>query len=70
MRALPNTIKGMTSITFIIARQLLEDKRSEVLSRVKSIPKEMTQTHHDRINKEVLQEVKAINDELWLLNNW
>jgi hypothetical protein len=60
----------MNSITFIIARQLLEDKRSEVMARVKSRPKDMTQTHHARINKEVLQEVKAINDELWLLNNW
>ena len=70
MRALPNTIKGMNSITFIIARQLLEDKRSEVLSRVKSRPKEMTQTHHDRIHKEILREVKAIDDEIWLLSNW
>jgi len=60
----------MSSITFIIARQLLEDKRFEVLSRVKSIPKEMTQTHHDRIHKEILREVKAIDDEIWLLSNW
>jgi hypothetical protein len=60
----------MNSITFIIARQLLEDKRSEVLSSVKSKPKEMTQTHHDRIHKEILQEVKAIDDEIWLLSNW
>ena len=60
----------MNSITFIIARQLLEDKRSEVMARIKPRHKTMTQTHHAGINKEVLQEVKAINDELWLLNNW
>ena len=60
----------MNSITFIIARQLLEDKRSEVLSSVKSKPKEMMQTHHDRIHKEMLREVKAIDDEIWLLSNW
>jgi len=57
-------------ITFIIARQLLEDKRSEVMARIKPQPKDMSQTEHERLHKEMLQEVKAINDELWLLNNW
>jgi len=60
----------MSSITFIIARQLLEDKRSEVMARVKPRHKTMTQTHHDRIHKEILREVKAIDDEIWLLSNW
>ena len=60
----------MSSITFIIARQLLEDKRSEVMARIKPRPKDMSQTEHERLHKEMLQEIKPINDELWLLNNW
>jgi hypothetical protein len=40
-------------ITFIIARQLLEDKRSEVKARIKPRPKDMSQTEHERLHKEM-----------------
>lgn len=40
-------------ITFIIARQLLEDKRSEVMARIKPRPKDMSQTEHEILHKEM-----------------
>ena len=43
----------MSSITFIIARQLLEDKRSEVMARIKPRPKDMSQTEHEILHKEM-----------------
>lgn len=60
----------MTHITLIIAKTLLSEKKAEVLSTIKPRPKTMQANEHAKIYEAAFKEVKAIDDELWLLNNW
>lgn len=53
-------------ITFVIAKQLLKDKKKEVANRYKGKGKPQTEKNMDAIT----QEIKAIDEELWLLENW
>jgi hypothetical protein len=45
-------------ISFVIAKELLNRRKAEVLQSV------------DKEWEAALTELKAIEDELWLLNNW
>lgn len=60
-------MQTQSHITFVIAKQLLEDKRAEALNRLK--PSNNSKKLEREIEA-VKREIKAIEDELWLLNNW
>ncbi len=57
-------------ITMIIAKGLLNDKKKEALSRLKSRSKKLHQDKHAELFEAVQKEVKSIDLELWVLNNW
>ena len=59
-----------THIKMIISKQLLKDKKAEVLARLKSRDKNLHQDEHAKLFEAVQKEVKAIDDELWVLDNW
>ena len=57
----------MNHITFIIAKQLLQDKKKELAQGFKG--KGETKAATKQI-EEIKRGIKAIEEELWLLNNW
>lgn len=57
----------MNHITFIIAKQLLTDKKKELAQGFKG--KGETKAATKQI-EEIKRGIKAIEEELWLLNNW
>jgi hypothetical protein len=60
----------MNHIRLTIAKQLLEDKQAEVMATIKPRTKRMTAIEHAKMYKAAHKELKAIGDELWLINNW
>lgn len=60
----------MNHVRLIIAKQLLEDKQAEVMATIKPRTKKMQQVEHSQMYEAAHKELKAIGEELWLLNNW
>jgi hypothetical protein len=53
-------------ISFVIAKELLNKRKAEVLQSVDKLIANVTHKEWEA----ALTELKAIEDELWLLNNW
>jgi hypothetical protein len=54
----------------IIAKQLLKDRQAEVMAIIKPRPNKMQAKEHSKIYEAARKELKAIEEELWLLSNW
>jgi len=57
-------------IRLTIAKQLLEDKQAEVMATIKPRTKKIQALDHAKTYEAAHKELKAIGEELWLLNNW
>jgi hypothetical protein len=57
----------MKHVTLILAKTLLSDKRKEAVKRMKKGEK---LPNKESIIEDCRKEIEAIDDELFLLNNW
>lgn len=57
----------MKHVTLILAKTLLTDKRKEAVNRMKKAGK---LNDKEIIIEDCRKEIEAIDDELFLLNNW
>ena len=56
-------MSSVDHITFIIAKQLLKDKKAKAAEALKKSPT-------DKDIEDLKNEIRMVNDELDLLNNW
>ena len=57
-------------ITMIICKRLLKDEKRKALAKLKPRGKKLQQDQHAKLFEAVAKEVKAIDAELWVLENW
>ena len=57
-------------IKMIICKRLLKDEKRKALAKLKPRSKKLQQDEHDKLFEAVINEVKAIDADLWVLENW
>ena len=57
-------------ITMIICKRLLKDEKRKALAKLKPRSKNLHQDEHAKLFEAVINEVEAIDAELWVLDNW
>ena len=57
-------------IKMIICKRLLKDEKRKALAKLKSRSKKLHQDEHAKLFEAVTNEVKVIDAELWVINNW